>query len=513
MELTQTQPMASQCPQSLQQDQGVYARMVFLHKPGKNYEIRRDQKEVCIGRHPDCDIFVEDKRVSAKHVRVYCDEAQRYFLEELSANGCWINEHYMKKGDTRALQHGDEISICVRWGDTTQSPFAAYIFRLACHQSGESPLVGAAAQVAAQMDTTGNNSKLVSEQWVHDRWDMRNILGSGNFSEVRLGLHVESGDRRAVKVIDKKKFMSFQTKRESHLSLSSEADVLTSLSHPGIVKFYEYFESENHLYLIMEYLAGGDLLQCIMEHGCFPEAAARKHFRELCRAVRYLHDKKIVHRDLKPENILLTSRVQEEAHLKIADFGLARKNFGSADCRTFCGTPHYFAPEVIYTFRDKDCTKQESGQVAGYGTQADMWSLGVILYIMLSGIPPFEDEGLYEQIIEGKYEFDVREWTTVSPEAKQLVKSLMTVNPRDRLTIHQAMAHPWFRMAEPPSPAPLSHKSSCQSPTKGTVRAFSSSAEGEQLVKRQRSDAPAPAVEQKQLTGEMRVVNTKPLGA
>merc|ERR1712014_382663 len=149
----------------------------------------------------------------------------------------------------------------------------------------------------------------------------------------------------------------------------------------------------------------------------------------------------IIHRDLKPENILLTSNDRDTMRIKIGDFGLARKNMRSRECRTFCGTPHYFAPEVINTFRDKDAGAKK----VGYGKQADMWSLGVILYILLSGNPPFEDDGLYEQICEGKYEFDVDEWTTVSAQAKDFVQRLMTVDPKDRLTIERALNHPWLR--------------------------------------------------------------------
>merc|ERR1712150_257932 len=174
--------------------------------------------------------------------------------------------------------------------------------------------------------------------------------------------------------------------------------------------------------------------QCILENGLFSEAQARALFKELCAAVLYLHEKDIVHRDLKPENILLTSKDREAMHFKIADFGLARKTIKTNDCKTFCGTPHYFAPEVIHTLQ-----KNGSDEAAGYDKQADMWSLGVIFYIMLSGIPPFEEEGLYEQILEGKYEFDVPEWTYITPEAKGLVKRLMTVNPKDRLNIFQAL--------------------------------------------------------------------------
>jgi len=406
---------------------------------------------VLIGRHPHANITVDNKNVSAHHVKIYRDEAFRYFVEELSSNGCFINEHHMKKGDTRALRHGDEISLCVP--ANKQGVFAAFIFSVGNNSTPDSVRSMAPPPSTSQQQQSASNNdgskRTVTEQWVNCHWDMRTELGSGNFSQVRLGIKVDTAEKRAVKVIDKKRFLQFQNKRESHLSLNSEAELLTSLNHPHIVKCYEWFETDVHLYLIMELLPGGDLLQCILEHKCFTEPQARRSFREVCDAVKYLHARHIVHRDLKPENILLTSKDRETMHLKLADFGLARKNLESKGCRTFCGTPHYFAPEVINTFKNR-----ESGQPAGYGKQADMWSLGVILYVILSGIPPFEEDGLYEQILEGKYEFDVREWTTISPEAKELVRRLMTVNPRDRLKIEQAMDHKWFKIHEPLSPAP-----------------------------------------------------------
>jgi serine/threonine protein kinase len=526
--LTQTQ---QHCigPPVLPQDQGVHARLLSLTKTGFRYELKKDKREVTIGRHPNCEITIEDKRVSGFHLKIYRDDAFRYFVEELSSNGCYINDQHMKKGETKSLQHGDEISLGVFDNEAgKKDTIAAYIFRVADRddQSGnvaaDTPLVAdartansreAAVGTApdANMSMSGQQrNRFVNEQWVRDHWDTRTVLGSGNFSEVRLGVNVQSGDKRAVKIIDKKKFVQFQNKRESHLCLNSEADVMLGLNHTGIVRFENWFETETSLYLVMELLEGGDLLQCILEHGCFTEAEARRLFRELCEAVRYLHVKSIVHRDLKPENILLTTKDRKEMHLKIADFGLARTNMKSRDCRTFCGTPHYFAPEVINTFRDKDTS------AAGYGKQADMWSLGVILYIMLSGIPPFDEDGLYEQILEGKYEFDVREWTTVSPEAKELVKSLMTVNPKDRLTIHQALDHSWFHFFGPGSCA-----SPLRRPDVPTPPLFSESltnqpqpmqiATGEPCTKRRRTED-VPMLEAQMLEASGMKVHS-PLGA
>lgn len=468
--LAMTQPMISQTQAVPALDGGltdadVQARLASMIVK-EDYEIRKEKREVSIGRHPNCDIVVSDKRASGQHLRIYRDEAFHYFVENLSANSCFISEHKMNKGDTRQLQHGDAVSLCVSAHSTEKNllPFAAWVFRVTDHDSEGSRRGGAScegAQVADVADhrcaekaecslpttdsfsgsgPTSSGSHFKTEQWVRENWDCRTVLGSGNFSQVRLGVDVRRGDKRAVKVMEKAKFDQFKTKRESHLSLSSEADVLKELDHHGLIKFYQWFETETHLYLITELMEGGDLLQNILAHGCLTEEQSQRLFVTLCEAVHYLHSKNIVHRDLKPENILLTGRDRETMVPKIADFGLARKNMKSMDCKTFCGTPHYFAPEVI-----KTCRSHEDGQNAGYGKQADMWSLGVILYIMLSGIPPFDDDGLYEQITEGKFEFDGTEWTTVSPEAMDLVSKLMTVNPKARLTIQQALLHPWLR--------------------------------------------------------------------
>jgi len=447
--LTQTQhfPVTSSQLVRPPVDSDVVAWLVSLTDLGRQWNIKREQKEIDIGRHPDCYINVKDKRTSTRHIRIYRDERFHYFVEQLSQNASWCNDYRMEKGNTRALQHGDCLSLLVH---ADQKPPAAFIFRLSRHQSDPDAVSTKASPgklrlaSTASMTTPALETKLlVTDEWVNENWDMRTTLGTGNFSEVRLGVQVkkQNSEKCAVKVIDKKRFVNFQTRRESHLSLQSEAEMLMTLKHPGITRFYEWFQTEDKLFIAMEFLPGGDVLQFILENGCFSENAARRLFKEIVNAVKYLHDKNIVHRDLKPENILLTCKDVDKMKPKLADFGLARKNIKTQDCKTFCGTPHYFAPEVIHTFRDRD-----QGQPGGYGKQADMWSLGVILYIMLSGIPPFEEEGLYEQILEGKYEFDVTEWNQVTPEAKELVRQLMTVNPHGRLTIVQAVGHKWFTL-------------------------------------------------------------------
>jgi len=445
--LTQTQPIPSQLTRPLPALPLVHARLVPIIKAdeAEPFEIREGWEEVVVGRHPEyCQLVIEDRRVSARHLRIYRTGRRQYFVEQLGSNGCFINEQHLRKGDTRALQHGDEISLCMHARESREQPFAAYIFRILGHKASlrEEPILEAVAAVPRPRPATKQaGERTVSEQWVRENWDMRESLGKGYFSEVWLGIEVVTGARRAVKAVDKAKFQTFQTRHGSELCLSSEAETVMGLSHPGIVSVYDWFETPSHLFLVMELLEGGDLLDAVVRRGHLPEAEARRLFRELCGAVAFLHSEGVVHRDIKPENILLTA----EGRPKLADFGLARSGPQAQDCRTFCGTPSYFAPEVIGTYRER-----LGGQPATYGKAVDMWGLGVVLYIMLSGVPPFNDDngGLYEQITWGRYEFDVPVWNDVTPEAKRLVKQLMTVDPHERLTVEQALTHPWLQQPD-----------------------------------------------------------------
>lgn len=442
----------------------VVARLVSMTKPGEQYDILEDTKELIIGRRAlGCHIVVDDKRCSGKHLRIYRDPVTSvFFVEQLGMNTSYVNDNTMEQGDTRTLTHGDAVSVLfhphAKYADDDEEtkPFAAFVFRqiqtkdrvaeetadggLTRPSSSAADEVSTAVQEAQSLDL--ESQRLRTEEQVKELWDVRVVLGKGNFSEVRMGVNVRDGAKRAMKIVDRKKFVQFQSARESRLSLADEANLAASLDHPGIVKCFEWFQTEAHLYLVMELVEGGDLLQDILEKGAFEEHPARELFRQVCEAVAYLHDRSVVHRDLKPDNILLTSRDRNLAKPKLADLGLARKNMKSRDCRTFCGTPHYFAPEVINTFQKR---APDDSSALGYGQKVDMWSLGVVLYILLSGMPPFEDEGLYEQILHGRYEFEAEEWVQISIGAKDLVQLLMTVDPDKRPKVQTALSHRWFQ--------------------------------------------------------------------
>jgi len=452
--LTPTQPATPQLMEAPRQPLAVpvHGRLVSTAGPELKYDLLEGVKEITVGRHWDCHIVVDDKRLSAKHLRIYLEEPRNYYVEQLGSNGSYVNEHALKKGHRRALQHGDEISLCMHARETRAKPFAVYMFQVPGSEHGVDDSVQSRLAAIATPQNSQDAEKRrqhKSLQWVHQTWDMRTVIGSGAFSEVRLGVRVRTGERFAVKVIDKLKFTTFQRGRKSRLTLQCEARMLAGLDHPGIVRVNEWFETDQHLYLVMELLEGGDLLDFIMKRGAFSEDASRRIFAEVLQAVEFLHSQNVVHRDLKPENLMLTAR-NEEASVKIVDFGLAKSAPQSKDCRTFCGTPQYFAPEIISTFHDRTHGQRPEAD-CGYGKQVDMWSLGVILYIMLSGVPPFDDQeagGLYKQILDGSFEFDVPEWSIISPEAKDLVEKLMIVNPRERLTVEQALAHAWLKQPD-----------------------------------------------------------------
>lgn len=263
-------------------------------------------------------------------------------------------------------------------------------------------------------------------------------LGSGNFAVVYKADTIKPGVQEsgievpaqvAIKVIDKKKV-------EDMGDITREIEIMEQCKHKNIIRLYEIFDEKDKMNLVMELVTGGELFDSIVERGNYTEKDAAKVMGTLCEALNYLHAKKVVHRDLKPENILLShkSKGGPEPEIKVADFGLARVISDKDMMRTACGTPGYVAPEVL---KNK-----------GYSSGAvDLWSAGVILYILLCGFPPFyEDElpALFDQILKGRYDFPSPWWDNISTEAKSLVKGLLTVDPKKRLTAEDVLKHPWI---------------------------------------------------------------------
>jgi len=240
--------------------------------------------------------------------------------------------------------------------------------------------------------------------------------------------------------LTKKKFaLNHGTSRND--ALMDEVKILTALSHPHIIQIFGTFETDQHLYLILELVTGGDLFDKIVEQKCgYSEPRARHIFSQILEAIAYLHSNNIVHRDLKPENILLARKGEDS--IKISDFGLSRVIGEGSFMRTLCGTPQYLAPEVLGS---ESAPTPSQSSTTGYDKSVDLWSLGVILYIILSGVPPFDDrKNLLDQVKNGRYSFPSKCFRNVSEPAIDLIKRLLCVDPSKRITVEEVQKHPWF---------------------------------------------------------------------
>ncbi|XP_075881969.1 calcium/calmodulin-dependent protein kinase (CaM kinase) II beta 1 isoform X23 [Nelusetta ayraudi] len=260
-----------------------------------------------------------------------------------------------------------------------------------------------------------------------DEYQLYEELGKGAFSVVRRCVKLCTGQEYAAKIINTKKLSA-----RDHQKLEREARICRLLKHPNIVRLHDSISEEGFHYLLFDLVTGGELFEDIVAREYYSEADASHCIQQILEAVLHCHQMGVVHRDMKPENLLLASKCKNAA-VKLADFGLAIEVQGDQQAWFgFAGTPGYLSPEVL---------RKEA-----YGKPVDIWACGVILYILLVGYPPFWDEDqhkLYQQIKAGAYDFPSPEWDTVTPEAKNLINQMLTINPAKRITAQEALKHPW----------------------------------------------------------------------
>lgn len=251
-------------------------------------------------------------------------------------------------------------------------------------------------------------------------------LGQGAFSVVKEGTHKQSGKSYAIKIVNK-----YKLNIEDKAALKEEIRVLHEIHHPHVVDLFDVFDdpTDDYTYLVTEKISGGSLYERIETKGRYNEADGRIACRTLFEAMAFTHEHNVAHRDLKLENLLLPS----DLNIKVIDFGFAKKVTSANGLKTFIGTPGYVAPCIL--------------EGVGYGTKADVWSLGVVLYCMLGGYPPFRDanrQKLFQKIRQGMYKFHEKKWGDVSDDAKDLIRLLLTVNPAKRVTAKEALQHRWM---------------------------------------------------------------------
>ena len=265
---------------------------------------------------------------------------------------------------------------------------------------------------------------------LRDNYEVKELLGEGAYGAVRKLTFRPTREDRAVKIISKK---SIKTS-EDRAVIDKEVEILKSLDHPNILKIHETYEDKFSIFIVTELCSGGELFDRITASRVFSEAVAADYTKQMLSCLLYCHDRHIAHRDLKPENFLLTNPTST-ASLKLIDFGAAEFCPPGALMQKKIGTSYYIAPEVI----DKQYTEK-----------CDIWSAGVILFIMLSGAAPFDgadDAEILANVKKARYFFNGKDWDGISSEAKDLVRKMMDINPESRISAKDALGHPWFAQA------------------------------------------------------------------
>jgi len=277
---------------------------------------------------------------------------------------------------------------------------------------------------------------------ITDSYDVKKKkLGEGSYGSVCRAKHKDTKQTRAVKTIAKAQMKNIERFKQ-------EVAIMKMMDHPNIIKLYETFEDQKNIYLVMEVCNGGELFDKIIEEGHFNECNAAIIMQDIIRALHYMHTLHVCHRDLKPENFLfMTKEPIEKNTVKIIDFGLSCTFKDGQVLTTKAGTPYYVAPQVL---------------AGKYDHLSDMWSCGVIMYVMLCGYPPFfgeSDSEVLAKVRLGNFTFNQADWKNISEDAKTLIRNLLKMNPKDRFTAEQTLAHDWIVKKAPKAKnVPLENK-------------------------------------------------------
>jgi len=282
-----------------------------------------------------------------------------------------------------------------------------------------------------QKTNNNNNVELVEQQpqepvghIFRDCFTLEEELGRGGFSIVKRGVNKQTHESFAIKIIAKN-----QAEDEITL-LKREIDIMTKLKHDHIIQLFDVFDEDDNIYLVLELVTGGELFDQIISKGSYSERDAANIIRQILEAVAFMHTHGIAHRDLKPENVLVTGTNNDI--IKVSDFGLS-KDFGKEKLKTACGTPDYVAPEVLRGIQ--------------YDNTVDVWSIGVICYILLCGFPPFygsTDQQIFEKIMKVDFDYPSPDWDEISDDAKEFIGAILVLDFRTRPSAEQCLEAPWI---------------------------------------------------------------------
>ncbi|XP_015036718.1 ovarian-specific serine/threonine-protein kinase Lok isoform X1 [Drosophila persimilis] len=392
-------------------------RIVYTHS-SFSVDLNNDEFKAGRGEANDLVLTLKDlpekilTRISKVHFiikRANCELTNPVYIQDLSRNGTFVNNEKIGTNNMRILKNDDVISIA-------HPTYKAFVFK----------------------DLSPNEAIGLPEE-ITKTYSVNRKLGSGAYGLVRLVYETRTCQQFAMKIV-KKNMLAGSARPSTNLSdperVLNEAKIMKNLTHPCVVRMHDIVDKPDSVYMVLEFMRGGDLLNRIISKKLLSEETSKLYFYQMCHAVKYLHDRGITHRDLKPDNVLLESG-DEDTLLKVSDFGLSKFVQKDSVMRTLCGTPLYVAPEVLIT-----------GGREAYTRKVDIWSLGVVLFTCLSGTLPFSDEygsPAAEQIKKGKFAYRHPAWKGISQRAKLLINQMLITDPKKRPSIDDVLQANWLR--------------------------------------------------------------------
>ncbi|KAK4057970.1 hypothetical protein OIO90_001189 [Microbotryomycetes sp. JL221] len=384
-------------------------------------EVKLDQTKLAvkIGRHPRADIVLKGAKISSWHAKLWFDTNEATVkLEDTSSNGTFVRNVRVGKGNRTIIEPGDEIIFGPASGDWSAD--FRYTFK------------GPSNSGTTNLRAKSFGFEEADQSGIKQAYELREQIGKGSFASVYKGVQKSTGKLVAIKKINKARFASNPKTLEM---FAREVEIMKDLDHKFCVKCMDSYEDADRIWLVLEYIDGGDLLEYVIQHHGLKEHETREIALMVCEAVAYLHSKGVAHRDLKPENLLLTRG--NRPLCKVTDFGLAKMVDNNTKLKTMCGTPTYLAPEVVLK-KDAD---------AAYGPAVDAWSIGIILYACLTNTTPFDESEstpLPQRVAERRVDMTAVREVGASEMAIDFISKLLINDPNNRLSVHDALKHPWL---------------------------------------------------------------------
>lgn len=436
---TQTQPtQKSPATQEEAHDSNHVCRLICTSGQYQHFDLNiakptrtaglATKKTWIFGRNSECDFVLSTcTRLSNKHFKLWLNLSDKtLWIQDTSTNGTHLNGNRLVKGSNYIINQGDEISVGI---GVPQD-----VIRIVVLFSDK------------YNPSNSDNNSVIKDDGIYKEFIIKNeTIGQGAFATVKKVIERATGDSYAVKIINRRRAIHAGGKG-AMLGVNRELEILRKLNHPNIVRLKSFYEDVENYYLVMELVPGGDLMDFVAANGAIGEDATQVITKQILDGIAYVHRLGISHRDLKPDNILI---MQDDPILvKITDFGLAKISDNATFMKTFCGTLAYVAPEVITGKYD---LQQSQDSPVNYSNLVDIWSLGCLVYVLLTSHLPFNGRTqtqMFQKIKSGEFHESPLNSYKVSEEGRDFLKCCLQVDPRQRMTADEALKHPWLAEVE-----------------------------------------------------------------